>query len=441
MKAALDTPGPIRVATIDVARPLSDLDCMRAPGEPYGQAWILAVDDGRPLGMVQVPVEAGSIPATELGALLRSGLGPAWTTAAPSDDGTHAAAPGRPLPRATVVVPTIAARAEALVACVGRLSALDYPDFEILVVDNRGAPGDGDDALARVAALPHVRLLAERRPGISAARNAGLRAARGEIVAYTDDDVEVDPRWLGALGRRFADDPQAAAVTGLVVPRELETPAQVWFERSGSGLDRAYVVLTFESAAIGHARVGGFSRRCFRVVRSAAGEPSTSVRSVYATGEFGLGSNMAFRTQALRALRGFDEALGAGTATCGGEDLVVLIELLMSGRRLVHDPAAIVNHTHRREVEELERQIHGYGIGLTAALAALVRHDPRHVAGILAVAPAALRSLAGSSGGKRAQQRAGYPEHLVRTERRGMLAGPLAYARSRRNQRYWTETA
>jgi GT2 family glycosyltransferase len=439
---AVDAPGPVRVATIDVARPLTDLDCTRGADERYEQAWILALHDGRPLGMVQVPVDAPTIPAAELGALLRTHLGSAWAAAARGgDDGTHAAAPARPLPRATVVVPTTASRAEQLVECVRRLSALDYPDFEVIVIDNRGAPGAGDEALERVAGLPGVRVLAERRPGISAARNAGLQAATGEIVAYTDDDVEVDPRWLLALGRRFADDPAADAVTGLVMPKELETPAQVWFERSGSGLDRTYVALSFESAARGHGRSGAFSPHRFRVVRRAAGETIATVASLYATGEFGLGSNMAFRIEALRALGGFDEALGAGTETHGGEDLAMLLELLVSGRRLVHDPAAIVHHIHRREVAELERQIRGYGIGLTATLAALVWRDPRHIAGLLAVVPAALRSMASPSTGKRAKQPAGYPGHLVRMELRGMLSGPLAYARSRRHQRRWTERA
>jgi GT2 family glycosyltransferase len=335
------------------------------------------------------------------------------------------------------VVPTTASRAGELVECARRLSALDYPDFEVIVVDNRRAAGVGDDTLAQVASLPGVRVLAERRPGISAARNAGLRAATGEIIAYTDDDVEVDDRWLRAIGRRFARDRAADAVTGLVMPKELETPSQVWFERSGSGLDRAYTTLVFESDARAHARASAFSRHRFRVVRRVAGEAATTIGSLYAAGEYGLGSNMAFRAEALRALGGFDEALGVGTATCGGEDLAMLLELLADGRRLVHDPAAIVHHLHRRELAELERQIRGYGTGLTATLAALIWRDPRHLAGLLAVLPAALRSIASPAAGKRAKQTDGYPQFLVRAERRGMLGGPLAYARSRRSQRRW----
>lgn len=426
-------PGAVLVATVDVSRPLDGID----GGAGYEQAWILVLYGGAPLGLLQVPIDAAGISAAELTALARDQLGDAWALAAHArpdriDDAR--------LPRISVVVPTTAARGEQLVNCATRLAGLDYPDFEVIVVDNRGGPGAGDDALTTVASLPGVRVIEERRPGISAARNAGLVAADGEIVAYTDDDVEVDPRWLRALGSRFAVDRDVDAVTGLVMPKELETPAQLWFERSGSGLDRSFVALTFESAARGHTSAGAFWHRRFQVVRRAAGSASGTVASLYATGEFGLGSNMAFRTAALRSLGGFDLALGAGTATCGGEDLAILLELLMNGRKLVYEPSAIVNHIHRREVAELERQIHGYGVGLTATLVALLRRDPRHVFGILAVLPAALRSLVSSSSGKRAKQSAGYPVRLLRAERRGMLAGPWAYARSRRLQRRWATT-
>jgi GT2 family glycosyltransferase len=428
-------PGPVRVAVVDLAQPLTALDCTRADGGRYEHAWILAVRDGQPVGLVQAPIDAPALSPDALGDLLARELGAAFST--PS---AHAAdaPPDVALPSVTVVVPTVASRTDELLECARRLSALDYPDFEVVVVDNRRAPGQGDEALAQVAALAHVRVVAQRRPGISAARNAGLRAATGDVIAYTDDDVEVDARWLTALGRRFAADPQAAAVTGLVMPKELETPAQVWFERSGSGLDRSYAPLTFESEHRRRPGAGAFSPSRFRVVRRAAGQPGEQTGSLYATGEFGIGSNMAFRADVLRAQGGFDLALGAGTPTCGGEDLAMLLEILASGQRLVHDPAAIVHHIHRREVHELERQLRGYGVGLTATLVALMWRDPRHVAGVLGVVPAGLRSMLRPEKGKRSKQADGYPEHLVGLEMRGMLRGPWAYLVSRRAQRGWT---
>ncbi len=110
---------------------------------------------------------------------------------------------------------------------------------------------------------------------------------------------------------------------------------------------------------------------------------------LYATGELGIGSNMAFRTSVLRSLGGFDHALGVGTSTCGGEDLAMLLELLMSGRLLGYEPAAIVHHTHRRTLEDLEIQLRGYGIGFSAMMLSLVWRDPRRLRGFAAAVPRA----------------------------------------------------
>jgi GT2 family glycosyltransferase len=406
----LTAPGPARVAMIDVADPLSDLDCTRDGAPPYEGAWILACRSGRPLGVVELPLHGTWILAAELEQELRSELGQAWSRELPGG------AP--PLVRASVIIPTALSRPEQLHRCVQRLTELDHPDYEVIVVDNR--PAD-----APPFEIAGVRLLREPRPGISAARNRGLAAATGGVIAFTDDDVEVDRRWLRALGERFARQPELAAVTGLVVPAELETPAQIWFERSGSGPDRGFSALTFERAGP------------FRVTRRAHDDGSERLHSLYATGELGLGSNMAFSTAVLRAMGGFDVALGTGTPTRGGEDLAILVELLTAGHQLGYEPSAIVHHTHRATLAELEHQIYGYGVGFTAMLTAIALRDPRHLAGLAAVAPAWVRSLRDPASPKRAQHTDDYPSGLERAELRGMLVGPFAYLRSRRMQRKW----
>jgi cellulose synthase/poly-beta-1,6-N-acetylglucosamine synthase-like glycosyltransferase len=381
--------------------------------------------------MIETELSGPCLAAADLTRLIEREVGDAMAAAEP------AAAPQVGLPSITVIVPTVASRAEELLACVQRLTSLDYHAFDVVVVDNRRGPGPGDDVLAAVAAMPGVQVIAERRPGISAARNTGVRAARGEIVAFTDDDVIVDAGWLDVIGRRFAEDPRTAGVSGLVIPQELETPAQVWFERSGSGVDRSYSALVFESALCTRPS-GPLSFRRFRVVRRDESSGTESIGSIYAMGEFGIGSNMAFRTQALRELGGFVLALGAGTKTCGGEDLLILLRVLLSGGRLVNDPAVLVHHLHRRDLPALERQIRGYGTGMTATLVALVVGDPRHVLGLASVVPLWLRSTLRPHTGKRAKQVAGYPSHLVGLELRGMLWGPLAYLLSRRRQTRWS---
>ena len=406
----MNAPAPIRVAVIDVAQPILDLDCTRDCEPPYAAAWVLACRDGQPLGSAELPLHGTRIPAAQLERVLRMRVGDAW------DRAPVAGAP--PLERATVVVPTAMSRPEQLRRCVRGLTELDHPDYEVIVVDNRPAG-------AAPIELPGVRVVREPRPGISAARNRGLAEATGEIVAFTDDDVEVDRRWLRALGERFARAPEVAAVSGLVVPAELETPAQIFFEQSGSGLDRGYAALTFERAGR------------FQIRRRVLEDGSQRVHSLYEMGELGLGSNMAFRTSVLRDAGGFDEALGTGTPTRGGEDLAVLVELLTSGYRLAYEPGAIVHHTHRATIADLERQIHGYGVGFTAMLTAIALRDPRHFVGLASVVPAWLRSLRDPTSPKRANRTVDFPSGLGAAELRGMLAGPVEYLRARRMQRRW----
>jgi GT2 family glycosyltransferase len=404
----MTTTGPILVAVIDVSAPLRDLDCTRPAGPPYQEAWILVCQDGRPLGSVELAVDGTSIEAAVLEHALAE-LGDVTSNLEPSTTEV--------LPRASVVVPTALSRPDQLRRCVARLTELDHPDFEVIVVDNRR----GGDPVE----LPGARVVRERRPGISAARNRGLAVASGEIIAFTDDDVEVDRRWLRALGERFARESELAAVTGLVVPAELETPAQIFFEQSGSGLDRGYEPLTFELDGR------------FRMRRRSIESGVEHVHSLYKTGELGLGSNMAFRTSVLRAMGGFDVALGTGTPTHGGEDLAMLLELIADGRRVAYEPAAIVHHTHRATLEDLERQIHGYGVGFTAMLTAITLRNPRHAFGLAAVVPEWVRSLRNPGSAKGNQRGDAYPANLGRAELRGMLTGPVAYLRARRMQRRW----
>lgn len=366
---------------------------------------------GYPVGIVEMPLHGTVITGAELEYEIRRQLGEAQ--AGVLCDGALT------LPPASVVVPSNFARPAQLRRCAERLVELDYPDYEVIVVDNR--PGNVPEA-----DIPGVRVVREPHPGISAARNRGIAVATGEIIAFTDDDGVVDRRWLRALGERFAREPDVVAVSGLVVPLELETPAQILFEQSGNAADRGFVPLTFE-------HVGRFQVLC----RGPDGG-TRHVRSIYMSGEYGAGVNMAFRAAVLRAAGGFDKALGVGTPACSGEDTAMFLELLAAGNRLAFEPGAIVQHSHRATLEELERQIHGYGIGFTAMLTALALRNPRHVLGLASVLPAWLRSLHDPASGKNLNRTTDYPRALVRAELRGMVAGPLAYLRSRRAQHRWT---
>ena len=312
------------------------------------------------------------------------------------------------LPRATVVVPSNVARADQLLRCVKSLSDLDYPDFEVLVVDNRRGDLSGDWPVSRLRDLPRVKILNEPRPGASAARNAGLRARPARIIAFTDDDTVAHPLWLRALATRLAQG-DASCVTGLVAASELETPAQMWFEQ-----------------------YGGFGKGFRPVLHDLERPPARSPLFPYSAGMFGSGNNVAFDTEALRMLGGFDERLGPGTPTRAGEDLALFVATLWSGRRIAYEPSAIVHHTHRRSYAELRTQVHDYGMGLTGMLTSLVVNDPRHLVNIVRRLPEGIRLVMSPSSEKNTHRGPGYPRQLVFLELAGMLKGPGAYWRAQR---------
>lgn len=317
------------------------------------------------------------------------------------------------LPHATVVVASAFQRQPEIQECVESLRHLDYPDFDIVVVDNRktARTEDAAELLSGVGSGPRVKVVHEPITGGSAARNRGLREATGPIVAFTDDDVIADASWLRCLVHGLLGNPAADCVTGMVLPREIVTTAQMQFEEFFGGFNRRLSPATF-----------------------GAPEDAEDALFPYAPGRFGTGANMAFRTERLRALGGFDVALGPGTRARGGEELAVFLRLLDGKSQLSVEPAAIVYHRHRETVGELHKQIRGYGIGLTAMYTSLVLSDPRHLLEIGRRFPRAIALLVRSSNGtvrKPTHDAIKLPARLRAEHLLGMVSGPVAYLRSR----------
>jgi O-antigen biosynthesis protein len=132
----------------------------------------------------------------------------ALISASPRDD--H-----RPISLVTVAV-CRRDRTAQLAECLASLCQLDYPTLDLLVIDN--APSSPVTAQLVRACYPQVRYVCEARPGLNWARNRAIAEARREIIAYTDDDVVVDRGWVRVLAGVFAEEAEAMAVTGLVVP-------------------------------------------------------------------------------------------------------------------------------------------------------------------------------------------------------------------------------
>jgi GT2 family glycosyltransferase len=245
-----------------------------------------------------------------------------------------------PLPTVTVAVCTRDRTAD-LKRCLDFLTLVNYPGLEIVVVDN--APSD-ESTERLVHDYPYIRYVREPRPGLDWARNRAILEARGEIIAYTDDDVVVDPAWVSSLAAVFAQEPEAMAVTGLVIPYELETEAQVLFEE-----------------------VGGFGRGFRRKWYRAGDAKNTQIARLHGgAGKVGTGANMAYRRNLFNHIGFFDPALDMGTPTNGGGDLNMFFRVIKEGHTLVYEPSAIVRHVHRRDPEALQSQMFSWGTGFSS---------------------------------------------------------------------------
>lgn len=330
---------------------------------------------------------------------------PEGTRDAPLSDST--------LPHITVVVCTIYEDPDLFNHVLGRITTLDYPHFDVVVVDNRR--GDNAPELL-LAPMPKggatVTVVREKTPGLSAARNRGILNASGEVVAFTDDDVLVDERWLRALGERFVRSPDVVAVGGLVLPAEMEHQAQVWFEEYFGGFSRDYSL---------------------QVITPEIGR--TDPLYPYAAGRFGAGANMAFRRGALLERGGFSMSLGTGTPSRGGEDLDIFLRLALAQETLCFDPSAIVRHRHRTTDAALRRQVVGYGAGLTAVYAELISRDPRHIWRMARRALAGIAHLDQSRRESSPTSEVTYPGDLKYLEWRGALWGPWWNYQARREVR------
>ena len=293
--------------------------------------------------------------------------------------------------------------------CLSSLAIQDHPDYAVWVVDNAPASGVTRQVVESFDAKMDVHYVAEHRPGLSRARNAALRNdLHGEWVAWLDDDEVADPIWLSELMRAFDGRPAVLAASGAVVPAQLDTQAQVWFEQFG-----------------GHSKGRGFTADLFSRATRGRQHP------LYPLPPFGVGANMAFRTETLRLLGGFDEALGAGTPSQGSEDTKVFTDVLLANGAIAYWPSALTRHFHRRDLGELRLQMRGYGSGLTAFYTAMVLARPSTALSLLGLAPRALRDIYASDSLRVATLENDFPRELLAENRRGMATGPWLYLRGR----------
>lgn len=230
-------------------------------------------------------------------------------------------------------------RPQQLIQSLRSLEKLNPLPQEILVIDN--APNSN---LTReiVNQFPSVKYVLEPRPGLSIARNTGIRNSHGEIIAFTDDDVVVHSGWLLGLQSAFKTT-TTMAVTGLMLPAQLETEAEISFHQN-SDSRWEYQPLIFDS-------------KFFQAMQP-RGVPVWRI---------GAGANMAFRRQVFSIIGDFDERLGAGAAGCS-EDSEIWYRILAQGWECRYEPTAVVFHYHRNDLDSLKQQMYQYMRGHITAL-------------------------------------------------------------------------
>jgi GT2 family glycosyltransferase len=418
---ALAAPAAVRV--VDLEAPLAEIWLPSGRlGESYRSLVVVVRLDGDPLGVATLSVgHHGLVSRDRLVRALRRQLDaelheafahrglalpkslPPEGILAPNGRGGGSAR----LRRSVSVVVTTCCNPRALERCVLSIFASDYEDFEVIVVENR----PGSSATRRMLAERfedelRLRYVEEPCAGLARARNAGLAMAKGEIVAFTDDDVVVDPGWLRHCEEAFERADDVACVTGLIVPLELEDDSQLLLE---------------QFASFGK----GFHRETFRLPEARETHPLLP----YTTGVLGSGANTVLRANVARKLGGFETTLGAGTPAAGGEDLDLYTRLLQAGYAVAYEPSAIIWHEHPDGMSRLRRQVYRYGVGLGAMLTKQLVVGPERL-GLLRAVPAGVRYARDPSSRKNAAKTPGFPRHLAWLERLGMLIGPVAYVLS-----------
>ena len=363
--------------------------------EGYRSLLALVRDGRRPLGLVRIERAASApdvVPTDRLKREIRRQL-----------DFLPECERGDPAPRELPPPPPISVvvctrdRPDQLARCLRGLAALDYGPHEIIVVDSASR----DAATERVVRGTPFRYVREDRAGLDRARNRGMAEARHEIIAYVDDDVVVDPCWLRGLADGFADR-QVAAVTGLVLPLELETEAQHLFEAYGGGMNR------------------GMRPRRFQRERM-------SSRQIIETQQLGVGANMAFRRDVLERLGGFDTALDPGTPAAGAGDLDMFHRVITAGLILRYEPAALVWHRHRPGMEGLRRQLFDNGRSFGVYLIKIYRRGSVRRGAVMYHAAVRWGGWLTGRIVKRLLGRHRLPSGLLWAELRGALGSPAAY--------------
>lgn len=371
-------------------------------GRPYDDALVLVESHGIPWGVVELSAPGGVLRGDAVAAATDARVAARiW----PAPDAIAVDAPPTSI---RVVVPTCRNPQRAVRAVASLLRGPD-PDLEIVVVENR--PAGSTVAAALEEAFPGEHRIScrhEHRPGLSRARNCGAEGAREGLVGFLDDDIVAHPLWVPAM-RAAAAAPAMTPVgvlAGRILPFGLENSAQLFFHRfTGFGEND--------------------QPSTYRLSEPPPGNPLYP----YAPGMFGSGASLCFPVEAFDRLGGFDERLGTGTPSRGGEDLDIFVRALYAGFSVRYVPQAVIWHEHPDSLDGLPSKMYSYGVGLSAMLTKHAVAGPDRI-GFFRRIPAGVRHFMDSGSSKNASKAVNFPRRLAVMEIMGLASGPVDYART-----------
>jgi GT2 family glycosyltransferase len=347
-----------RAASLRASLPYLDLAWVRLEGDAGSDAAARVADlhawaGDRPL-LVEIeapddgphPISPAALEAMVRAAFAEGSAG--VCVPAPSRGAVRAAPPEIPLPRGFAfprisVVVCVYNGQRTIGETLAGLQRLDYPDFEVLVVDDGST-----DATASIVANHGVRAISTPNRGLGQARNTGWRAARGDIVAFIDDDAWPDPHWLQFIALRFASGDYGGVGGPNIAPP--------W---------------------------DGVVPGCIAAVGGPSHVPLSARDAAHLAGV-----NMAFRRSALEAVDGFDPRFRAA-----GDDVDLCERLQARGVRLGFHAGAMCWHHPRGTLAAYWRQQVGYGRSQVALRYREVRRAARRAAAAPASLAARLKSL------------------------------------------------
>jgi len=254
-------------------------------------------------------------------------------------DVTHQPDREAALPAASVVIAS-RNRPQLLHATVESILAGEEVPAELVIVDQSDAPHQQLAAKHSVRGCS-IQYLYTDQIGVSRARNAGIVAARYDLLVLTDDDVIVTPTWFGTILRQLVNSGRSSVITGKVSSAE-------------------------------HAKAHGFA-------------PSTKVDetlTIYqgrVADDVLYSGNMAMYRASFDVIGGFDERLGPGAPFPAAEDNDFGFRLLEAGYRIIYTPAAELYHLAWRERPDMVRLSWNYGYGQGAVLAKHLSLRDRHM--------------------------------------------------------------